>query len=270
MYFSLTTITTVITATTPRSLRSVGCGQRRGAVVGQVYLVTFVAFIVSLGATAWALRAATRPTPTSPQPRRLDQAGRDRGARGPPALGFGTNRREDDRDPARDRDPSAGPAVDFYRFASGGWIDISQSPGFGSWGSFGAAHAQRTRARGPVSSGRRLPRRLQAQNTVTPGRRAWTPRRHRGRRARHPSRRCSGSLTATTHEVARAPAFVIRATASTARCDRCLRRPRGREPLPALDRAAGFGLPDRSKCVLTADGGRPSVRRAVAARPTRA
>ncbi len=36
-----------------------------------------------------------------------------------------------------DRDPSADPAVDFYRFANGGWIDANPIPaGFGSWGSF--------------------------------------------------------------------------------------------------------------------------------------
>ncbi len=56
MYFSLTTITTVgygdFTAATPfgRLLAN------SEAVIGQVYLVTFVAFIVSLGATAWRSR----------------------------------------------------------------------------------------------------------------------------------------------------------------------------------------------------------------------
>ncbi|MFN8148240.1 MAG: ion channel [Candidatus Nanopelagicales bacterium] len=56
MYFSLTTITTVgygdFTATTPigRLLAN------SEAVIGQVYLVTFVAFVVSLGASAWKSR----------------------------------------------------------------------------------------------------------------------------------------------------------------------------------------------------------------------
>lgn len=36
-----------------------------------------------------------------------------------------------------DRDPSADPAVDFYRYANGGWIDANPiPPGFGAWGSF--------------------------------------------------------------------------------------------------------------------------------------
>src|ERR1700710_1200098 len=36
-----------------------------------------------------------------------------------------------------DRDPSADPGVDFYRFANGGWLDANPIPaGYGSWGSF--------------------------------------------------------------------------------------------------------------------------------------
>jgi predicted metalloendopeptidase len=39
--------------------------------------------------------------------------------------------------PATDRDPSADPGVDFYRFANGGWVDANPIPaGYGSWGSF--------------------------------------------------------------------------------------------------------------------------------------
>ena len=39
--------------------------------------------------------------------------------------------------PATDRDPSADPGVDFYRFANGGWLDANPIPaGYGSWGSF--------------------------------------------------------------------------------------------------------------------------------------
>src|SRR5689334_2805157 len=39
--------------------------------------------------------------------------------------------------PASDRDPSADPGVDFYRFANGGWLDANPIPaGYGSWGSF--------------------------------------------------------------------------------------------------------------------------------------
>lgn len=56
MYFSLSTITTVgygdFTAVTPLG-RLLANSE---AVIGQVYLVTFVAFIVSLGATAWRKR----------------------------------------------------------------------------------------------------------------------------------------------------------------------------------------------------------------------
>src|SRR3954452_14303045 len=38
---------------------------------------------------------------------------------------------------ASDRDPSADPGVDFYRFANGGWLDANPiPPGYGSWGSF--------------------------------------------------------------------------------------------------------------------------------------
>ena len=38
---------------------------------------------------------------------------------------------------ASDRDPSADPGVDFYRFANGGWLDNNPIPrGYGSWGSF--------------------------------------------------------------------------------------------------------------------------------------
>src|SRR5215203_1635037 len=38
---------------------------------------------------------------------------------------------------ATDRDPSADPGVDFYRFANGGWLDANPIPaGYGAWGSF--------------------------------------------------------------------------------------------------------------------------------------
>src|SRR3954454_21787964 len=38
---------------------------------------------------------------------------------------------------AADRDPSVDPAVDFYRFANGGWLDANPIPaGYGAWGSF--------------------------------------------------------------------------------------------------------------------------------------
>src|SRR4051794_25157813 len=38
---------------------------------------------------------------------------------------------------ASDRDPSADPGVDFYRFANGGWLDANPiPPGYGAWGSF--------------------------------------------------------------------------------------------------------------------------------------
>src|SRR3954447_8337417 len=38
---------------------------------------------------------------------------------------------------ATDRDPSADPGVDFYRFANGGWLDANPiPPGYGAWGSF--------------------------------------------------------------------------------------------------------------------------------------
>lgn len=38
---------------------------------------------------------------------------------------------------ASDRDPSADPGVDFYRFANGGWLDENPIPaGYGAWGSF--------------------------------------------------------------------------------------------------------------------------------------
>ena len=39
--------------------------------------------------------------------------------------------------PATDRDSSADPGVDFYRFANGGWLDANPIPsGYGAWGSF--------------------------------------------------------------------------------------------------------------------------------------
>jgi predicted metalloendopeptidase len=39
--------------------------------------------------------------------------------------------------PTSDRDPSADPGVDFYRFANGGWLDANPIPaGYGAWGSF--------------------------------------------------------------------------------------------------------------------------------------
>jgi len=39
--------------------------------------------------------------------------------------------------PAADRDPSADPGVDFYRFANGGWLDANPIPaGYGAWGAF--------------------------------------------------------------------------------------------------------------------------------------
>jgi putative endopeptidase len=38
---------------------------------------------------------------------------------------------------AADRDPTADPAVDFYRFANGGWLDANPiPPGYGYWGAF--------------------------------------------------------------------------------------------------------------------------------------
>jgi putative endopeptidase len=38
---------------------------------------------------------------------------------------------------ASDRDPSADPGLDFYRFANGGWLDTNPIPaGYGAWGSF--------------------------------------------------------------------------------------------------------------------------------------
>jgi predicted metalloendopeptidase len=38
---------------------------------------------------------------------------------------------------ASDRDPSADPGVDFYRYANGGWLDANPIPaGYGAWGSF--------------------------------------------------------------------------------------------------------------------------------------
>src|SRR3954470_1639804 len=38
---------------------------------------------------------------------------------------------------ASDRDPSADPGVDFYRFANGGWLDANPiPPGYGAWGAF--------------------------------------------------------------------------------------------------------------------------------------
>jgi predicted metalloendopeptidase len=38
---------------------------------------------------------------------------------------------------ASDRDPSADPGVDFYRFANGGWLDSNPIPaGYGAWGAF--------------------------------------------------------------------------------------------------------------------------------------
>src|SRR6478609_418341 len=39
--------------------------------------------------------------------------------------------------PASDRDPSADPGVDFYRFANGGWLDANPIPaGYAAWGAF--------------------------------------------------------------------------------------------------------------------------------------
>src|SRR6201999_159373 len=39
--------------------------------------------------------------------------------------------------PACDRDPSADPGVDFYRFANGGGLDANPIPaGYGAWGAF--------------------------------------------------------------------------------------------------------------------------------------
>src|SRR3954471_8652310 len=44
---------------------------------------------------------------------------------------------------ATDRDPSADPGVDFYRFANGGWLDANPiPPGFGAWGAFEEASAR--------------------------------------------------------------------------------------------------------------------------------
>src|SRR3954462_7537679 len=39
--------------------------------------------------------------------------------------------------PATDRDPGADPGADFYRFATGGWLDANPIPaGYGAWGAF--------------------------------------------------------------------------------------------------------------------------------------
>src|SRR5690349_13318506 len=39
--------------------------------------------------------------------------------------------------PASDRDLTADPGVDFYRFANGGWLDANPIPaGYGAWGAF--------------------------------------------------------------------------------------------------------------------------------------
>ena len=39
--------------------------------------------------------------------------------------------------PASDRDSSADPGTDFYRYANGGWLDANPIPaGYGAWGSF--------------------------------------------------------------------------------------------------------------------------------------
>jgi putative endopeptidase len=44
---------------------------------------------------------------------------------------------------AADRDPSAEPGVDFYRFANGGWQDANPIPaGFGAWGAFEEVHTR--------------------------------------------------------------------------------------------------------------------------------
>jgi hypothetical protein len=56
MYFSLSTITTVGYGDFTAATRVGRLLANAEAVVGQVYLVTFVAFIVSLGATAWRHR----------------------------------------------------------------------------------------------------------------------------------------------------------------------------------------------------------------------
>ena len=56
MYFSLSTITTVGYGDYTAITKVGRLAANAEAVVGQVYLVTFVAFIVSLGATAWRSR----------------------------------------------------------------------------------------------------------------------------------------------------------------------------------------------------------------------
>src|SRR4051794_22791658 len=39
--------------------------------------------------------------------------------------------------PASDRDPTADPGVDFYRYANGGWLDANPiPPGYAAWGAF--------------------------------------------------------------------------------------------------------------------------------------
>jgi putative endopeptidase len=44
---------------------------------------------------------------------------------------------------ATDRDPSADPGSDFYRFANGGWQDANPIPaGFGAWGAFEEVHTR--------------------------------------------------------------------------------------------------------------------------------
>lgn len=49
--------------------------------------------------------------------------------------------------PASDRDPSADPGVDFYRFANGGWLDANPIPaGYGAWGAFEEVSRRNERA----------------------------------------------------------------------------------------------------------------------------
>src|ERR1700709_363892 len=86
---------------------------------------------------------------------------------------------------ASDRDPSADPGTDFYRFANGGWLDANPiPPGYGAWGAFEEASRRNevvlrelleqasaaARASGPRSWGRRRP------SPPTPPTACWAPR----------------------------------------------------------------------------------------------
>ena len=69
--------------------------------------------------------------------------------------------------PASDRDPSADPGVDFYRFANGGWLDANPIPaGYGAWGSFEASEEVRTKGAEEVVRVLRGDRPHYAANTI--------------------------------------------------------------------------------------------------------